>query len=442
MPNSQAAEMAVLGSLLIDPNTGGAWSKVAGKLRADDFYQVRHQTIYSTIAQMHRHSVSLDHVTLSEALERQGELGNIGGDAYLIQVVNETPTSANIEAYAEEIIEAAGHRSLIADASDVVKRAYEREPLEELLGWNQTRLFERMERRGIGQLTNMRDAVSAYYDRIEHMYRHPQETLGVPSGLKYLDKLLRGFKEQELIILAGRPGMGKTSLLITIAVNAAKQGLRVAFFSLEMSEEQIVNRIVSMLSGIDNGRLAVGQLREDEWPAFIQATGELSELPIFVDDTGAQTPAAIRARATRLKAEHGLDLMIGDYLQLMAPDEKKTNRVQELSSITKMSKAAAKELKVPYLLASQLSRAVERRADRRPVPSDTRDSGTIEEDADTVILLYRDEVYNPQTEQPNIAEIIVGKNRNGPQGMVPAFFRKETASFVNVELVIEEPIYI
>ena len=442
LPYSEAAERAVLGALLIDPDTGGAWSKVAGQLHTDDFYVEVHRTIYNTIAEMHRHSIGIDFVTVTAALERQGELDNVGGNAYITQLINETPWSSNIAEYAEEIIEAAGHRGLIADATESVQRAYKREPLVELLSWNQVRLFERMERRGIGELVGAQRAVSDYYDRVEHMYRNPQEVLGVPSGLTQLDKMLRGFKKQELIILAGRPGMGKTSLLTTIAVNAAKKGLCVAIFSLEMSETQIINRFVSMLSGIDNGRLAVGQLTEEEWPAFIHATGVLSELPIFIDDTGAMTPSAIRAKATRLKAEHGLDLMIGDYLQLMAADESKSNRVQELSSITKMSKATAKDLDVPYIIASQLSRAVEKRVDRRPVPSDTRDSGTIEEDADIVGLLYRDEVYNPETTQPNIAEIIIGKNRNGPQGTVFAFFMKATTTFVNLEPHLEEPIYL
>jgi replicative DNA helicase len=261
----------------------------------------------------------------------------------------------------------------------------------------------------------------------------------VPTGFRQIDKLLGGLQKSDLVIVAGRPGMGKTSLILSFAQNAArKYNQRVAVFSLEMSAEQLVQRLIASETGIDSQRLRLGNLREEEWPVFIQATGALSETMIFIDDTPSISAMQLRTKARRLYAEHGLDLIIVDYLQLMQTDRRIDNRVQEISLLSRSLKGLARELNIPVVVASQLSRAVEQRNDKHPMLSDLRESGSIEQDADVVVFIYRDEYYSPETDQPNIAEIIVSKHRNGPTGMVPLFFKKELAKFCEVEIFHED----
>jgi replicative DNA helicase len=284
-------------------------------------------------------------------------------------------------------------------------------------------------------LVPIRQVLSEYYDRIEYLTRHRGEMIGIPTGFTDIDKLLGGLQRSDMIILAGRPSMGKTGLALSFGHNAAKKyGQRVAFFSLEMSNEQIVQRLIAAETGIDSQRLRRGEIADEEWGRFVKATSDLAETNLFIDDTPSISALEMRTKARRLHAEFGLDLLVVDYLQLMRGDYRSENRVQEISSISRSLKALARELNVPVLALSQLSRGVESRTDKRPILSDLRDSGAIEQDADVVIFIYRDEMYNENTERKNIADIIVAKHRNGPTGSVALYFKKELAQFREAEM--------
>jgi replicative DNA helicase len=331
-------------------------------------------------------------------------------------------------------------RRLITAAGKIAGLAYEEaDDLDEIVDRAEQVIFGVSQRRITRDLTPIKQIIHEYYDRIDYLYQHRGEPLGIPTGYKLLDKLLGGLQRSDLIIVAGRPGMGKTSLLLSIAQNAArKYNQRVALFSLEMSSEQVVQRLISSETGIDSQRLRLGDLREDEWPTFVQATGVLSDARVFIDDTPSISVLQMRTKARRLHAEHGLDLILVDYLQLMRGDFRSENRVQEVSYISRELKALARELNVPVLAASQLSRAVEQRQDKHPQLSDLRESGSIEQDADVVMFIYRDVLYNPETEFKNIADVIIAKHRHGPTGHIPLFFKAELAQFLPVEQTREE----
>jgi replicative DNA helicase len=437
VPHNVEAEQAVLGALLIDPD---AIFKVNTFVRYQDFYVERHQWIYDAITALHERREAVDFVTLCDELERRERLVEMGGAAYLTSLINLTPTALNIEYYAHIVERTSTLRRLIGAAGEIAALAYEdTDDVDEVVDRAEQILFGVSQRRISRDMQPIRDLVSEYYDRIDYLYQHKGETIGVPTGFRNLDKILGGLQKSDLIIIASRPGMGKTSLMLSVAQNAArKYGQRVAVFSLEMSSEQLVQRLIAAETGIDSQRLRVGNLREEEWPTFIQATGELSEAMIFIDDTPSISAMQVRTKARRLYAEYGLDLLIIDYLQLMQSDRRTENRVQEISFLSRALKGLARELNIPVVVGSQLSRSVEQRNDKRPLLSDLRESGSIEQDADIVMFIYRDDYYTPETEQPNIAEIIISKHRNGPTGMVPLFFRKELAQFLEVEMFREE----
>ncbi len=434
-PQNIEAEQAVLGSLVLN---GDAIIQVASFLRAEDFYREAHGLIYQAIIDLHERREPADFVTLCDELERHERLEQVGGRAYLTSLVNAVPTAIHVEHYAHIVERAATLRRLIQAASQIAALAYEEaEDVDEVVDQAEQIIFSVSERRITRDLIPIRQLLGEYYDRIEYLTRHRDELTGIPTGFANLDKLLGGFQLSDLIVVAGRPGMGKTSLALSIAHNAARDK-NVAIFSLEMAGEQVVQRLISAETGIDSQRLRLGRIYEDEWPNFIQATGVLSEASVFIDDTPAISPLEMRTKARRLYAEHGLDLIIVDYLQLMRGGQRVENRVQEISLISRSLKALARELKVPVLAVSQLSRAVEARHDKRPVLSDLRESGAIEQDADVVMFIYRDEVYDENTEAPNIADIIIAKHRNGPTGHVPLYFKKELAQFHEVEFVTED----
>jgi replicative DNA helicase len=437
VPHNVEAEQAVLGALLIDPD---ALYKVNTFLLPDDFYVERHHWIYEAILDLNERSEAVDLLTLCDELERRERLVDLGGAAYLTALINATPTALNIEHYGRIVERTSTLRRLIGAAGEIAALAYEdTDDVGETVDRAEQILFGVSQRRISRDMMPIRDVVSEYYDRIDYLYQHKGETIGVPTGFRQLDKVLGGLQKSDLLIIAARPGMGKTSLMLSIAQNAArKYNQRVALFSLEMSAEQLVQRLISSETGIDSQRLRVGNLREDEWPTFIQATGALSETMIFIDDTPSISAMQVRTKARRLYAEYGLDLLIIDYLQLMQSDRRTENRVQEISFLSRALKGLARELNIPVLVASQLSRAVEQRTDKRPMLSDLRESGSIEQDADIVMFIYRDDYYTPETEQPNIAEVIISKHRNGPTGMVPLFFRKELAQFLEVEMYRED----
>jgi len=329
---------------------------------------------------------------------------------------------------------------LLDAAGQIAALAYqEADDIDEVVDRAEQVLFGVSERRISKELVPIRQILSEYYDRIEYLTSHQGEVIGIPTGFNDIDKLLGGLQRSDMVILAARPSVGKTSLALSIAHSAAKKHRqRVAFFSLEMSNEQVVQRLISAETGIDSQRLRRGQINDGEWTRFMKASSDLAETHFYIDDTPGISALELRTKARRLQAEVGIDLVIVDYLQLMRGDYRSENRVQEISAISRGIKGLARELNVPVLALSQLSRSVESRTDKRPILSDLRESGALEQDADVVIFIYRDELYNENTERQNIADIIVAKHRNGPTGVVSLFFKKELAQFREAELRSQE----
>jgi replicative DNA helicase len=431
IPQNIEAEEAVLGSLLIDPE---ALFRLAPFLKEDDFYIQKNAWIYEAILALHERREPIDFVTLCDELERKEQLEEIGGAAYITRLINAVPSAIHAEAYGHIVEHAAIRRRLIHAATEIAQLAYqEDEDVDQTVDRAEQALFNVSQRRITRDLAPIQEVIRQYYDRIEYLYAHQGEPLGVPTGFIDIDRLLGGMQRSDFIIVAARPSVGKTSLCLSFARNAARHGQHTAIFSLEMSSEQIVQRMVSAETGIDSQRLRLGNLNEDEWPLFVQAIGKLAEHPIYIDDTPSISVLQLRTKARRLHAEHGLDLILVDYLQLMSGDTRSENRVQEVSYISRSLKAIARELDVPVVAASQLSRAVEQRTDKRPILADLRESGSLEQDADVVVFIYRDELYNPETDKQHIADIIVAKHRNGPTGTVQLFFRNRLAQFLDAE---------
>jgi replicative DNA helicase len=584
-PHNIEAEEAVLGALLIDPD---AILRVATFLQPADFFVERNSWVFEAIRDLHERREPADLVTLSDELERRDQLSEVGGPAYLTSLINATPTSIHVEFYGRIVERTSLLRRLIDAAGQIARLAYdESQDAGEVVDRAEEIIFGVSARKSDQGLRPIRQVMDKFYDRIEYLHQHRGEIIGIPTGLADLDKLLGGLQRSDMLVLAGRPGMGKTSMALSIALQAARRWQkRVAIFSLEMSDEQLVQRLVSAETGIDSQRLRLGDIRDDEWPTFIQATNLLANSLIFIDDTPAISALELRSKARRLHAEHGLDLLIVDYLQLMRGDFRSENRQQEISFISRSIKSLARELNIPIMALSQLSRQVESRHDKRPMLSDLRESGcltgdtlvylpdtgqsvpirelvenvnfqimavnpeswrlepapvthvfptgvkpvyrlttqlgrtvratrnhkfltihgwkrldelhendriaiprillsqstseeiaglaesdvywdkiasieadgedevfdltvpglhnfvanniivhnSIEQDADVVLFIYRDDVYNPDTEFPNIAEIIVSKHRSGPTGIFSAYFKRQLAQFVDLEV--------
>jgi replicative DNA helicase len=430
VPHSVEAEEAVLGSLLIDPES---IFRVSPFLHPDDFYIVKDRWVYEACLALHERREPIDFVTVTEELEKRGQLAEMGGPAFISYLINVVPTAIHAEGYGRIVERTAVRRKLLQAASDIAQYAYdEAADVDDTIDKSEQVLFAVSQRRQSRDLLPISEVMRSYYERIEYLYEHRGEPLGIPTGFIDLDKLLGGLQRSDLIIVAARPGVGKTSLMLSMALNAARKfHQRVAIFTLEMSSEQIVQRLISAETGIDSQRLRLGELREDEWPLFVQASSALGDTLLYLDDTPSISVLQLRTKARRLHAEHGLDLIILDYLQLMTGDTRAENRVQEISYISRSLKALARELHVPVMAASQLSRSVEQRGDKKPVLSDLRESGSIEQDADVVMFIYRDDVYNPDSERKNVAEIMVAKHRNGPTGTIELYFRNNLAQFVN-----------
>ena len=433
VPFNLEAEESTLGALLIDPS---AILTVTPFLKPDDFYIVKNGWIYDAILHMHSQRQQADFVTVCDELENRHQLAESGGPTYISTLINTVPTALHVEAYARIIQRTALRRRLIAAASQIAGFAWQMDqPIEHALDQAEATLFAVSRHQHDRDLTPLKTVLAAYYDRIEYLHEHQGEPLGIPTGFIDLDKLLGGLQDSDMIIVAARPGVGKTSFLLNVALSAArKHHQKIAFFSLEMSNEQLAQRLISAETGIDSQRLRTGDLRDDEWPKFTGAAGRLADTTIFIDDTPGISPLQLRTKSRRLHAEHGLDLIMVDYLQLMGDDRRTENRTQAVSTISRELKNLARELNVPLVAASQLSRAVEQRHDKRPILSDLRDSGALEQDADVVLFLYRDELYNPDTELKNIADVIIAKQRHGPTGVIQLFFRKHLTQFVDAEL--------
>ena len=432
-PHSAEAEEAVLGSLLIDPD---AILEVASFLKPEAFYRDQNKWIYQAILDLHDAREPLDFITLADTLRKRSQLEDVGGEAYLISLLNAVPTSVNARSYGRIVEAAAVRRRMLTAASSIASLAYdEDENVNVILDRAEQALFSISEERTTRDLVPVRDIARDYLDRVEELHARGDEMIGVPSGFTDVDKMLGGLNKSDLLIVAARPGMGKTSFLLGMALHAGlRHGKRIAMFNLEMSGEQLVQRMIAAETRIDSQRLRRGQLYENEWPIFLEAVGRLSEMRVFIDDTPAVTPLQLRTKCRRLYAEHGLDLVMVDYLQLMQAEYTSNNRVQEISEISRSLKGLARELDVPVVTASQLSRAVENRQEKRPQLSDLRDSGSIEQDADVVMFIYRDEYYNPDTtDRPNIAEISVAKHRNGPTGAIDLYWHGKLATFRNLQ---------
>jgi replicative DNA helicase len=430
VPHSREAEEAVVGAVLINPEV---YYDVAQFLGAEDFYIHRHKWIWEAFARLHEQRTPVDMLTLSEELDRVGQLAEIGGPAYLTSLINQVPTSLNAESYGRIVEAHSIRRKMINAANQIAALAYNEESqVEAVMDEAEKAVFNVSERRLKHDVQPISAVLSEYYDRIDDLAKRPGDFFGVPTGFIDLDRLLSGLQPSDLLIIAGRPGQGKTGFLLSVAKNAALTHKKhVAVFSLEMSNEQVVQRLVAQETGIDSQRLRTGKLAEEEWPLFTHSIEVLSDTRLFLDDTPAITPLQLRTKCRRLHMEYGLDLVIVDYLQLMGGDQRTENRVQEVSYISRNLKVLARELNVPVLAAAQLSRAVEQRSDKRPVLSDLRESGSLEQDSDIVMFIYRPDQYEKDTVKQNVAEIIVAKHRNGPAGSVELIFRSALAKFEN-----------
>jgi len=417
-PNSVETEQALLGGLMLD-NT--AWDKVADLIVAADFYRKDHRLIFAAIAALIDDGQPSDVVTVSEYLDKRNELLASGGLEYLATLANETAGAANARAYAKILAERATLRSLISAGNEIAGSAFTSDgrSATELVDEAERLVFEIAEKgsRGKAGFKPLKQILPAAVDRIDMLHQSEGDITGIPTGYSEFDKLTAGLQPGDLIIVAGRPSMGKTTLAINIAENAAI-GARVptAIFSMEMPSQQLAFRMISSLGRVDQTHLRTGRFPDEDWSRINTAVQLMSDAPIFIDDSPGLSPTEIRARARRLKREHGLGLIVLDYLQLMQVHGNKENRATEISEISRSLKALAKELEVPIIALSQLNRSVEQRTDKRPVMSDLRESGAIEQDADLIVFIYREEVYNQETGRKGIADITIAKQRNGPIG--------------------------
>ncbi|ARG97135.1 replicative DNA helicase [Legionella micdadei] len=424
-PHSAEAEQSIIGGLMLDNQV---WDKISSKLCETDFYRTEHRILYRAIAELAKKNQPFDVVTLLDILKSTNELDDAGGETYLFELANNTPSVANVSAYADIVREKSVQRQLITVANDIADSAYNPvgRNVTELLDFAETKVFAIAEQTGgDGGPESIKSILVKAVERIDALYHNGDSVTGLATGLSDLDEMTSGLQPSDLIIVAGRPSMGKTTLVMNMAEHAAiKANKPVLVFSMEMPADSLAMRMMSSLGRIDQHRIRTGKLDDEDWPRVTSAVHMLSEAPLFIDDTPALSPAEMRARCRRLAKEQGkLGLIVVDYLQLMqVPGFKADNRTAEISEISRSLKALAKELEVPVIALSQLNRSLEQRHDKRPVMSDLRESGAIEQDADLICFIYRDEVYNEDSPDKGIAEIIVAKQRNGPIGKVRVAF--------------------
>ena len=434
IPANGIAERAVIGSLLLDPT---AIEKIEGVITPADCFVERNQFVMEAALRLHSQQKPIDPVTLNEELARVGLLVEVGV-GYLSQVISETHTALYIEHYAQIVRENSLRRKMIAAAGKVAGYAYDEESsIEDLVDRSESAIMEISNTAAVREPLSMRASVTKTIDMLDRIAQG--EMQGVASGFVGLDRLMGGFQRQNLIILAARPGMGKSSLALNIARNAAHDGCRVGVFSLEMSNEQLTQRLLAVDSRIPTDQMRNPKMGDDRWATLMAAANKIADLPIRIDDTPALTVNEIRQKSRRMAKNGGLDMIIIDYLQLIrSSSEKSENRHHELGKITKALAALAKELDVPVICLSQLNRALESRSDKRPILADLRESGSIEEDANAVIFIYREDYYNTETERQNIADIIVAKHRDGATGTVSLYYRRELTEFCDIEITRTE----
>lgn len=432
-PQNLEAEQSILGGLMLEPNS---WDQVADEIGASDFYKPAHAKIFEVIKTLHATSQPIDIITVTNLLRDRRELEEIGNTAYIADLINQTPTSANITTYAKIVKEKSLLRRLISACNEIVQKSFQQdfENVDSFLDHVETKIFSLAEQKNTHGLISVSDLIKQSIDRIETLFVQKVSITGTPSGFIELDNMTSGFQPGELIIIAARPSMGKTAFSLNIAQHAAlREKKNVAYFSVEMSREPVMMRILASESGINLGHLRVGQVSDSQWPELINSAARISSCSLFIDDTSGISPFEIRARCRRMKAKHGLDLIMIDYLQIMDLKVKVESRERAVSEISKNLKSIAKELQVPVIALAQLNRGVEGRSDRRPMLSDLRESGSLEQDADVIMMIYREGYYerdNPDAE--TLAEIIIAKQRNGPTGIVKLHWDAQRGSFFNI----------
>lgn len=432
-PHNLEAEQAVLGAIFLEPSVIVTATEI---LSPEDFYRVSHQRIFEAMVRLTDRGEPIDLVTVTNELDERDLLNEVGGVSYLTDLASSVPTAANLEYYAKIVEEKAILRRVIQAATHIVTKTFdESDDVTEVLDFAEKTIFEVSQNKAIGTFKNIKDVLIDVYDNIEQLHHHKGDVTGIPTGFKDLDRITSGFQKNDLIIIAARPSVGKTAFALNIAQNVAIHAREnVAIFSLEMGAEQLVMRMLCAEGNIDAQRLRTGKLEEEDWSKLTMAMGSLSDAGIYIDDTPGIKVSEIRSKCRRLKQEHGLGMVLIDYLQLIqGSGNSKENRQQEVSEISRSLKALARELEVPVIALSQLSRSVEQRQDKRPMMSDIRESGSIEQDADIVGFLYRDDYYDKESEKENIIEIIIAKQRNGPVGTVELAFVKEYNKFVDLD---------
>lgn len=440
-PQNIEAEQSVLGAMLIEKE---AIPKVMEILRDTDFYREAHRVIFNAMLELYNKNEAVDMITVTEILKRDNKLEDVGGIAYVTSLANAVPTAANVTYHASIIEEKSILRQLVSVSTQIASMGYEaNDDVKNIIDSAESKILEISNRKKTADFTPINEIVLDSFKSIEALMGNKTGLTGLPTGFEDLDNLTSGLHGSDFIILAARPSMGKTAFALNVVQNVAIRAAKkvggapktVAFFSLEMSKEQLVQRMLCAEANIDSQRLRIGELRDEDWAMLINTADTLSSANIYIDDTAGITAMDMRSRARRLKAEHGLDLIVVDYLQLMQGSGKKNNngdRQQEVSEISRSLKALARELDVPVIALSQLSRSVEARQVKRPMLSDLRESGSLEQDADIVAFLYREDYYNPETENKNITELIIAKHRNGPVDTVNLFFHKQYTKFVGL----------
>ena len=440
-PQNVDAEASLLGSILIDSD---AIVKIADTIRSTDFFDKKHEIIYEAMVSLYEHHSPIDVLTLANHLKSNGQLDSVGGAAYLTELTNFVPTAAHAEQYADIVAQKSLRRRLISVSQQMVSLGFdESKALHELIEEAESNLFAVSEQHVKQSVVSIETILAESFERLDDLHKDKQKIRGIPTGYKDLDNMLAGFQRSDLFVLAARPSMGKTALMLNFAHHVAVQSKEpVLFFSLEMSKEQLVDRLLSIESGVDAWALRTGNLTDTDFEKIGEAMGTLSEAPIYIDDTPGITVSDLRTKARREAHKHSLGLVIVDYLQLMSGGGKfgsDANRVQEISEISRGLKGVARELNVPLIAASQLNRSVESRNPQIPQLADLRESGSIEQDADVVSFIYREEFYNPETERKNITDILIKKHRNGPVGGVELYFDNEKQRFRSLDTKHNDP---
>jgi len=435
-PHNLEAEQSVLGAMIINKD---AINTAVEQLHPEDFYREANEEIYRAIIELYNRNEPVDLVTLSEELKKRDTLENIGGLHYLAELSGGVGLSSNIKYYCDIVEEKSILRRLILSCDNIMGKSYEdNEEVNSIIEQAEKEIFDITQGRHKGGFVSIKEVLLDSFSRIEELAAHQGELTGLTTGFIDIDNKLSGLQKSDLILLAARPSMGKTALGVNIAINSAiKADASVAIFSLEMSKEQLAQRMISSVAHVDLQKIISGRLEEEEWLKIINVMAPLSQANIFIDDTAGISLLEMKAKCRRLKIEKGLDLVVIDYLQLMESESRHESRQQEISSISRGLKALAKEMECPVIALSQLSRAPELRSDHRPILSDLRESGAIEQDADVVMFLYRDEYYNEDTDKKNIGEVIIAKHRNGPTGTVELVWKKEFTKFLNKEIYRE-----